>query len=107
MKQHALSLIYDFWHGRVHMHTAFWVAWVCPLAIYAIAQQSFPLPAYLDLVMAPYIIFALVGVWRSTKEPPGRLWVPIIYRMMLGLFALSALLVVGLQGYILARSDNP
>lgn len=94
-KMPAPAALADLWHGQVHMHTAFWVAWVVPLAVFAMVSSN--LPAFVDVVLLPYLLLASVGAWRATGNPPGSMWAPTIYRVLLAIFAISVILTAGLQ----------
>lgn len=83
------------------MHTAFWIAWVCPIAIYLYIVQAYSLPWMADFLMWPYLLVSTVGAWRSTGMPPGALWAAGIYRFILALFGITALLSLGIQAYAL------
>lgn len=91
----AATPLIDLWKGSVHMHTAFWMAWVVPLALYAIVEPWLPWIA--ELLFMPYILFSAIGAWRSTKNPPGKPWAAYIYRILLVIFGFSV--AVPLAGY--------
>lgn len=87
----------DLWNGQVHMHTGFWMAWVTPMVAYfAISPAA---PVILDYIVFLYLLVAAIGVWRSTRNPPGSLWPPMVYRIFIILFGISVLLVIGAMAY--------
>ena len=98
MQRSMLGGIRDLWLGRVHMHTAFWLAWFTPIFVLAYAANY--LTFWVDLVLLPYLTLATIGAWRSTRHPPGALWAASIYRLALFLFVLLALIGLLLIGYI-------
>lgn len=98
----AYKALSDLFSGRVHMHTAFWLSWIVPMACYVYVNDHIPL--YLDIFMLPYIALSWLGAWRATWNPPGRLWVAQIYRVVLGLFVVSFIAVVGVIAYSIWES---
>lgn len=86
MKLNPGDGILDLWHGRVHMHTAFWLVWFTPIA--ALAWANIEIGSWFDLVLVPFLVLTTVSAWRSTNEPPGALWAASMYRLALFLFGL-------------------
>lgn len=95
----------ELWQGHVHMHTAFWIAWVCPLAIYIQAQQALQLSMVAELPMLAYLVVSTVGTWRSTWHPPGSSWAPKIYQTLLFMFTITAVTGIAFATFNLAMPN--
>lgn len=92
------NALQPLWRGEVHMHTSFWLCWLIPMLVLGYLE------ALIGVVVAalylPYGVVSFFGAWRSTRHPPGALWVPNIYRLALVLFLPVLLLTIA--GFLLA-----
>jgi hypothetical protein len=94
LKNRYTSPLLVLWRGETHMHICFWLCWFVP--IYTLAIIGHQLPGWITYLAFIYLLVATIGTWRSTRHPPGQLWVPGLYRIFLMLFVLCCIIFVGM-----------
>lgn len=91
------NALHNILHGKLHMHTAFWLAWFVPFVVFAKIESV--IGGFASVFYLPYLVISTLGAWRSTRNPPGRLWAAGVYKIALALFLMTILGLISLAAY--------